>query len=70
MTTAEKQAKSDRIADRKWSELRRSKGIPEDVIQAEFALRQREREMKRAAKSDSDADEMAIRANPMFGMFA
>lgn len=69
MTAAQKQAKSDEIADRAWMDRRREKCIPEAVIQAGLVVRMQEREAKRAAKAQVADDEAAMRADPNFGMF-
>ncbi|MBW7056984.1 hypothetical protein KY389_09795 [Paracoccus bogoriensis] len=68
MTPAERQAKSDQIADKRFVERRREKGIPEDLIQAALAVRIREREAERAAKAQQETDEAAMRALATYGI--
>lgn len=64
MTPAEKQAKSDQIADKAWLARKRERGIPEDIIQASFIARLQEREAARAAKARVDQAEAEMRALP------
>lgn len=68
MSPDEKQAKSDETADRAWMKRRRDKGIPEEVIQAEFIVHMQEREAKRAMKAQEEAEEAAWRNLPHHGI--
>ncbi|MFA7433929.1 MAG: hypothetical protein WCZ72_09465 [Gemmobacter sp.] len=68
MTPAERQAKSDRVADEAWAARRRDKGVPEDIIQAGLAIRIQEREAKRAVQAQVETAEEAMRNLPHFGM--
>ena len=69
MSPEERQADSDRKADRQWVERRRAKGVPEEVIQAELIIRLQDRATDRLEKAQAADDEARMKALPNYGMF-
>lgn len=69
--TAEQRERHDKdgAADRAWHARRRKAGWSEIKIQAEFVVRVRAREAKRAAEAQADEDQATLEKNAMFGMF-
>jgi hypothetical protein len=59
----------DMASDRVWRSRCRKAGWPEDRIQAELVVRIRDRDAKRNAQAQDDAEEAAMRALPGFGAF-
>lgn len=64
-----KRRKQDQTNDAKFVKRCRADGWPETRIQVELAVRIREREASRAGKVQDDADDAAMKANPLFGRF-
>jgi|GEM_PF-3551151 len=64
-----KQRKLDQTADKKWLDRRRALGAPEAQIQAEFVVRVREREAKRAAATQDAIEQAEMEALPNYGKF-
>ncbi|HWL56528.1 MAG TPA: hypothetical protein VNQ78_07605 [Paracoccus sp. (in: a-proteobacteria)] len=64
-----KQRKLDQTADKKWLDRRRALGAPEAQIQAEFVVRVREREAKRAAAAQDAIEQAEMEALPNYGKF-
>ena len=70
MSPSERQAKSDRIANKRLIDRCRKKGMSEDEIQAALNAKIIEREDTRAASAQQDKDEdEEMKKNPFFGMF-
>lgn len=69
MSPAERQADTDRKADRQWVDRRREKGISEEVIQAGLIARIQERDARRAVEAQAEADDAAMKEGPTYGMF-
>ena len=57
MSPAERQAKSDRVADAAWIARREKQGMSEEEIRTALAARIVERDAKRAASAQRDPDE-------------
>lgn len=70
MTPSERQADNDTKVERRWVERRRAKGIPEEVIQAAFIVYIQERDARRAMEAQAEAEDAAMKADPMFGRFS
>lgn len=64
MSLADRQAESDRKADRAWLARRRAKGMAEDVLMAAFAAHVEDRQAKRTAQAQDQAEEAAMRDDP------
>lgn len=64
LSPADRQAKSDRIADEAWLARRRNNGMSEEALAAAFAVRVQDRAAKRVAQSQAEADELALRNDP------
>lgn len=69
MSPPERRAKSDSIADKRWMDRCRKKGMSEDEIQAALTARIIERDAKRASSAQLDEDE-EMKKNPVYGMFS
>ncbi|MBY0136903.1 hypothetical protein [Paracoccus yeei] len=69
--TPEQQAQQarDRRSDANWLKPRRDAGIPEVQIQAEFAIRIRDREAVRATAATEQDEQAAMEALPGYGLF-
>lgn len=65
----ERQAESDKKAERQFVKRRREKNMAEDLIQAELVAYIHAREAKRAKAKAELAEEDMMRENPIFGMF-
>lgn len=69
MSPQERQADTDRKADRQWESRRRAKGVPEAEIQAELIIHVQDRAAERAdIKKEAEAEDR-MKALPTFGMF-
>lgn len=66
---AKAQHDKDMASDRVWRSRCRKAGWPENRIQAELVVRIRDRDAKRNAQAQDDADEAAMRALPGYGVF-
>lgn len=64
LSPADRQAKSDKIADEAWLARRRKKGMPEDALIAALAVHIQNRTAKRIAQSQAEAEELALRDDP------
>ncbi|TGN68282.1 hypothetical protein E4L95_01990 [Paracoccus liaowanqingii] len=64
-----RQHDKDGAADRAWRARCRKAGWSEIKIQAEFVVRVRAREAKRAAAAQANNEQTYLEQNPVFGMF-